>query len=478
MTVMRKLRHKIILGLAIPLFMMSCEDYLDINENPNNPTEVSVQLLMANASFRTGDNIMLAGNITSYYVQYLASPNAFGSKDIHDPQPYDGTWASLYRMMSDLTDLELQAAEEGATQYVGAAKILKAINLGLVVDLWGDAPYSDAFLAQSLKPVYDNDEALYAEIFQLLDDGITEMSKPGSTQELGTDDFIYGGDVAGWIAMAHSLKARYLLHLSETSQFDPDAVLAEAALGIQNNALNGDVSYFTAGPDVYNPWAGVARSQEALILDGWISEQLADAMNGTTFGVVDPRMPFMFGATVDGDFIGVENGAGRPSGVDVEGERSTLVRGTYYASDDSPVLIITAAEVKFIEAEAHLANNDPDAAYAAYLAGIRAHMDMVGVEPTAREDYVGHPDVSVGSGAITRDLIMKEKYVAMFLHPEAWNDARRFDYQYQDMTLPVNHNPDLGGQFIRRLMYPDSETSRNLDNVPQVTVLDRIWWDQ
>lgn len=27
---------------------------------------------------------------------------------------------------------------------------------------------------------------------------------------------------------------------------------------------------------------------------------------------------------------------------------------------------------------------------------------------------------------ITLDLILKEKYVAMFLHPESWNDARRF----------------------------------------------------
>jgi hypothetical protein len=73
---------------------------------------------------------------------------------------------------------------------------------------------------------------------------------------------------------------------------------------------------------------------------------------------------------------------------------------------------------------------------------------------------------------------MKEKYVALFLHPETWNDARRFDYAYEDMTLPDNHNPELNGEFIRRQIYPDSETSRNAVNVPQVTLLDRMWWDQ
>jgi hypothetical protein len=46
------------------------------------------------------------------------------------------------------------------------------------------------------------------------------------------------------------------------------------------------------------------------------------------------------------------------------------------------------------------------------------------------------------------------------------------------MTLPANHNPELGGEFIRRVNYPDSETSRNAANVPSMTLLDRIWWDE
>jgi hypothetical protein len=65
----------------------------------------------------------------------------------------------------------------------------------------------------------------------------------------------------------------------------------------------------------------------------------------------------------------------------------------------------------------------------------------------------------------------------MFLHPEAWTDARRYNFQYKDMTIPANLNPDLNGNFARRLVYPDSETGRNVANVPPVTQLDRMWWD-
>jgi hypothetical protein len=201
-------------------------------------------------------------------------------------------------------------------------------------------------------------------------------------------------------------------------------------------------------------------------------------MNGRTFGVEDPRMPFMFSATDDGRYIGVRNGAGRGTGVDISGDRSVISRDTYYAADTSAILIITNAELRFIEAEALLSLDDKSGAYDAYLAGIRAHMEMVGVSAANITTYINNPVVSVGAANINIDLIMKEKYVALFLHPEAWNDARRFDYQYEDMTLPDNHNPELNGEYIRRQIYPDSETSRNATNVPPVTLLDRMWWDQ
>jgi hypothetical protein len=255
-------------------------------------------------------------------------------------------------------------------------------------------------------------------------------------------------------------------------------VLEAVSNGVMLNSENADITYSSAGQDVYNPWAKVARSQESSILDGWISEQLADAMNGKTFGVVDPRMPFMFSATDDGKFIGVRNGAGRGTGVGISGDRSVISRDTYYASDASPILILTNAEMRFIEAEALWILNNKAAAYDAYLAGIRAHMEMVGVSPSDIDNYINKSVVSVGATNISLDLIMKEKYVALFLHPETWNDARRFNYQYEDMSLPDNHNPELNGEFIRRQIYPDSETSRNAANVPPITLLDRMWWDQ
>ncbi len=136
---------------------------------------------------------------------------------------------------------------------------------------------------------------------------------------------------------------------------------------------------------------------------------------------------------------------------------------------------MTYAELKFIEAEAALAAGNPSRAYAAYLAGINANMDKLQV-PAGAEKTTYITAASVGAAGLTKDLIFKEKYVATYLNPEAWNDARRYDYAYKDFTLPQNA---VLSTFIRRLEYPTGERSKNGPNVPAISGLDqRLWWDQ
>ncbi len=474
---MNTMMRKLYISSLMVTFLLAtgCDEYLDINEDPNNPTSAPLSGLMVNSTLETGQNVYEVGSITSFYVQYLASPNEASSTDIHDEVSYSGTWANLYNIMTDLSDLEQQAEDEDATDYVGVAKILKAINLGMTVDLWGNVPYSEAFFAQTLTPSYDDSEALYDEIFTLLDDGITALEQGNSSVELGNDDFFFAGDTEAWIRTAHALRARYLVHLSETGAYDAQAVLAAVDQGYSSSDTDAQLTSYASSLQ-RNPWASTAINNSNLLLGGWTSEQLVESMDGTTYGYVDPRMTFMFGTTDDGAFVGTTNGAGRGDAAE-QGERSYLVTDSYYAAEQAPILVITYFEQLFIEAEAALDAGDSDRAYDAYLAGIRTHMEKLGVEEAEIAGYLANPEVSTGADNLTIDDIMKEKYIAMYLHPEAWVDARRYDYQYEDMTLPANHNPALGGEFIKRLVYPDTEQTRNSNNLPQVTLGDELFWD-
>lgn len=466
-----KFRNKltVLIGASVVLLASACESFLDVNENPNNPEDAPVTGLLTNSTFETARNVYRAGSATSNYVQYLASPNPGSASDIMDPIDYSNTWFNLYNVMTDLRVIIDKSTESGANHYLGVAQILMALNLGMTVDFFGDVPYSQSFSFETVTPAYDDDQQLYDQVLSLLDQGIGNLEKE-STITIGDDDFIYGGDIEKWTKFGHSLKARFMIH---DPGYAASEILASLDAGFSSNEDDAQVFFFEQS---FNPWAQVAIDNDNLLLGGWISEQFIQALDGTSYPTLDPRLPLMVGTTIDGEFVGTVNGAGRGNAPE-KGARSTLIPGQFYTSETSPILIATYAELKFIEAEAALASNK-SRAYAAYLAGIEAHMDMLEVSDSDKAAYLTNPSVSVGADALSLDLIMKEKYVALFLHPETWNDARRFDYGYKDMTTPANLNPSLNGEFIRRLAYPDSEVSRNGVNVPEVSLLDRIWWDQ
>lgn len=472
---MYKRSRYVLLAAALLLGAQSCKKgYFDLNENPNQVTVPTLTALLSTATHKTGINNFNVGSIVANYVQYTANPSAAAASDIYQEVDFGGTWDALYYAMADITDMKNLAAAQGATEYLGVANVLLAYHINLVSDLWGSAPFSDAFNPASLSPKYDSGEELYRTSNTLLDSAIAQLNISTSTIKLSTtNDLIHKGVRTAWIKTAYALKARNLMKVSKTAAYNPAAVLAAVDNSYTSNADDAGMASFS----LRNPWAQVATNNSSNTLGGWLSEQLVDHLNGTTYGVFDPRIRKITDPTVVAavPWIGTVNGAGnRPPGANTTRDENYISVNSPWTGATSPVLIVTYAELKFIEAEAALASN-PTRAYTAYLAGINANMDKLQV-PAGAERTAYLTAASVGAGSLTRALILKEKYIATFLNPEAWNDARRFDYAYKDFTLPVNAALPT---FIRRLSYPPSERSENGKNVPTVGSLsERLWWDK
>ncbi|MFT3949208.1 MAG: SusD/RagB family nutrient-binding outer membrane lipoprotein [Agriterribacter sp.] len=456
--------------ITISFILFSCEKYLDINQNPNAGSEPPINGLLANTTYRTSDNVFNTSNITSYYAQYLASPNANSAADIYDFLNADDTYESYYDVMTDLFDMKKFAAEKGLTAYIGVADVLMALHINMASNLWGDIPYSEAFLGvDNLYPKLDNQEALMDTCLNLLNTGIALLESPDAEDQLDeASDFIHAGSASAWVKTAHALKARMLNQLSKTSGYNATDILNELSKSYTGNGDDAQITAF----EVRNPWCSVALDNEGLNLDGFLSTHFVDAANGNTFGLLDPRLPLITDKTKYGDYRGTINGKGR-IGSGIDHEECYLVSNKWYSSENSPLLVITYAETKFIEAEAYFRSGEKLKAYNAYLAGIKANMDKMGV--AASDAYINDPIVSVGADNITLQLIMKEKYIACFLSPVTWDDLRRTDYEYTDFTLPVGA---MLSTFIRRMNYPNNETSRNGDNIPDVQLTDHLWWDQ
>lgn len=450
----------------------ACKKYLDVNQNPNAATKPPINGLLIRTTQNSALNVFRVADITSYYVQYLANTSLAGATDTYEPIDASGTWTALYDNMTNIYDLQKLGEAQGAVKYQGVAKIMMAMNLQLVHNLWGAAPYSQAFTGEVITPAYDDAETIFQTCLSLLDDGITLLKKTDPTIDIQSDaDLIHHGDADAWVRTAHALKARLLNQLSKTNQYNTTAIFNELAAAYTSTADDAFITTF----DVRNPWNQEAVDNAALLLDGWLSKNYVDAMTGTTYGIFDPRLPLTASITKFGDYRGTRNGGDRV-GTGTDQEESYVDLNGYYSSESSPLYIITYEEMKFIESEAAFRANDLTRAYNAYLAAITANMNKMGVAAAARDAYINDPSVSVGSGNITLALIFKEKYKALFLMPVTWDDARRFDYAYQGFQLPLNV---VTSTFIRRLVYPTIETTRNSENVPSVSdVTQRLWWDQ
>ena len=453
--------------------LVSCKKYLDINDNPNQPTEPPINGLFGNVCQGTMLNEFRAANVSSYYVQYLASSNTASPTDIYDLIDASTMWTNLYNIMTDAYALNEIAEKKGSPHHQGLSKILMSINLKIVHDFWGDAPYSEALNYTTYSPKFDKAEDIYTQCITLLDDGIALLQKPAAGASLDASlDFIHGGNISKWIKTAHLLKARLLNQKSKKSDYSADNVLNEINSAYTSSADDAVVTKF----DVRNPWAQVAVNNANLVLDGWLSQYYVVSMRDTAYGIKDPRLPLETNLTVYGDYRGTRNGIGRGTSSGTQNRESVLTTNGWFSSTNSPFIMASFDEAKFIAAEAYFRKGLKPEAYTAYLDGIKINMDKMGVSAVNRDAYLALPTVAVGAANLTLVNIINQKYKALFLQHEIWNDIRRIDYQLPGFQMPANA---VTSNYVRRLVYPNIEMSRNGGNTPKISdITQKLWWDQ
>jgi hypothetical protein len=472
--------------LAASLGFAACSDFLDVNTDPNRLADAPFTTQLPGTLFAAGTAHYGASFSISQITQHIAGAGA-GGTDSHNEIRLGGTWTSVYlNGMTNLYDIIKNADAAKSPHYSGVAKVMVALNLGLATDIWGDIPYSEAInLDKSFYPKFDAQQEVYQKIPVLLDEAIVNLNETTSPFSPKTDDLMYGGNRTKWVKLARALKARYAIHLTKKGgKAAADAALAAISAGaLVDNTDDLQLNYAL---NSLNPWHLVATGNNTGNLTVRHAEQLADAMNGTTFGVWDPRLPVIAG--VRGTTVNTWKG--NISGQGTGGVLDFLVT-SWHSTPTAPILMMTFSEQKFIEAEARFISNggtqtstgSTAEAYAAYIAGIDANMKKLGVPDTGRLRYLADPKVAVGAANLKLTHIMGEKWKALFLQPEAWTDMRRYDYLpaiYKDLALPFGHNPSLGGQWIRRSQYPLDEFSRNSEQVRKVEkkLQDKMWWDE
>lgn len=447
------------LAVILALFAGSCNFIdSDLNIDPNNPGDVSINLLLpqtqATWAYIQGGDL---GRYSSCWTQHHSGQERqHQAIEIYQMLESDvnNAWTGIYAgCLKDLNIILEKAQESNSPHYAGVAKIMTALVIGNTVDYFNDVPFSDALKgADQLKPSYDTGAEVYASIQNLLSEAITDLGSATSTFKLNAkSDLVYGGNVAKWTALAHTLKARYMLHLSKIDNGAYGKVLGEIGSGIASNADNAMFTFGSAATEA-NPWQQF-ESQRGDVVMGKFFIDLLKSTN-------DPRLPKFATTNADGEYVG--------AGAGVFGNISVNSRfGPYYASTASPVPFATFAETKFIEAEAAFATDKARAA-TAHNDAVKASLAQIGVS----DDAFVAAHASEDASTITLEKIMTQKYIAMYTTLEPLTDWRR-------TGLP-NLQPAQGStEVARRFTYPQDERLYNAPNyISNVTVFDRVFWDK
>lgn len=437
-----------IMLLLIVFSASSCKKgyfYDSINDDPSQlqkpvPSNLLPGIILSTGYEWGGD----ASRFTSNFMQQtvgVANQSVLASNYQVSPDDVDNMWtAGLYvGIMSNANSLITVATASKQGHYVALGKILMAVNLGLTTDLWGDVPYTQAFKGQAnLQPQYDTQASIYAAIDQLLTDAITSLStSDGSPFQPGTDDILFQGNLPKWVRFAHSLKAKFYLHLSKKDVSNYAKVLTEVPLGF---AAGESASVKFAGSSVTseNPWYQFNTQRGDIGFTGTIYDKL-NAAN-------DPRLAVY-------------------QSLDDDGNASL---GDLFGSPNSSVVVMSYDELKFIEAEAQLKGaTNPAAAATAYNAGVTANLLRTVTD-------VSYAATVAKTGAnITLNDIMTQKYFALFLSPEVWTDWRRTGLP----VLIASPSGVLNGALPRSLLYPSGEQRYNSNAPKNTTLLRRVFWD-
>jgi hypothetical protein len=482
-------------AIALALLFAGCNNdkLTGVNNNPNAPGSVTPQFLFPNAvtdvvGRARGGSLDLT--LTSLWSQQIAM-DRFTDEDTYSIRPdnINGYWSGFYA--GGLQDLATILAQTDATQnpnLVAPALVMKSWTYGIMTDLWGDIPYSQANNSDPTQPpAYDRQQDIYAGILADLKSA-SDMSVPGGTT-YGSADLIYNGDASKWKRFANSLRLRYGLRMSKV---DPATAQAQVAAAIA-------AGVFTANTDnALLRWPGDGTNNSPIYAnfvtrdDQHMSQTLVNVLKSLYISigptpadtVFDPRLAVYADPILSSPskplYVGAPNGLQDDAAIAI-GITNTSRVGIAYRSKTTPSILMAYSEVLLDEAEAAARGWAPGDPAALYNAGITASMQYNGIPDNVTAAYIASPRVAY-SPATGLQQIALQRWIALFSEgTEAYSSWRRTgvpDLQPGPAAITTPH------VVARRLTYPVSEQSFNnealqaaISDQNGALLSDRVWWD-
>ena len=452
------MKKNIYIALAVAMmgFTACSEDTFDyINKDTYHPAPevVPAYLQLSEAIMNTGFSTV-SGDL-AFYLSSLNEQNiGVGNNQLMKAElrnsiewanssTFNNVWSSTYGNLLNIQQM-IDKVENGVTgneghyDVLGIAQVLKVMEFGILTDMFGDIPYSEALKGQEcLQPKLDAQKDIYADLLVTLDKAIGNLETAVSEKlnNVKDQDLVFGGDMNQWLASAYGLKARYLIHQTAVDK----SVLASAASAAQKAIDLGftgmKIKEFN-GVTCDNPWSAFIWSRSYIAS----SARVAKMMEATG----DPRLNAY---TADAEAAKVMDGS--------------LGYPTWYDLGSQPIHLLSQSEIYFILAEAQLRQGQDatEAFQAAVTSAVTDILTIIG------EDASGAGDFAASLGKPTLKLLFEQKYLAQCVDEqvETYNDIRRCEAMGErHITLTNPYNTQGGMNRVpKRLPYGNDSVLNN-----------------
>lgn len=511
-----KLKRYFLLMLAFLMLLPGCDEFLGDNRDPDGVDKVPVDEIMPVVLFYSA----LENYDHAEYGAYLSQCLTTAGRSQTGSHAYRSGWEFLgmnrhpqwrrhfYDVGTNAKELLRFAGEENAVNYIALTRLLRLLSVQQTTDIFGDMPLTDAYNSSS--PKYDTQESIYQWMKTESDELVGLFDSPEVTQAsnrpMGRDvDRVFGGDMAKWKQVLLAVRTRILLR--DLPNLNPGS--AGSVLAAAEAALTGwtDPRYkFDGGSSVekncmwgrnnkpVNSWESRSNDLLGAIPTRYFVEEMMgyDPLSGEA---ADPRLEVIMKKRADDKGIVayryLESNSGMPSTYKIEWYPDLYE--SVLTTDTSAITLITREELHFIAAEAAQWAGNKSKAAEHLRQGIEAHMVRLQVPREKIDAYLGNPDLVPGSSNITLSHVMREKYKAMYLQPEQWNDLRRYGYSndlnnrrfdnvviYPGLRRPHNLYSAYWSeenQWIQRINYdPETEEKYNREELIRLDAFRNPEW--
>lgn len=468
--------------IILSVLVFSCEkDLTDLNRDTKRPSEVPAPTLFSNAQKNLADavtssnvNLNIFRLVSQYWTQTTYTDESrYDLSTRNIPQNF---WNTLYRdVLRDLQEARMSTkAQQGSdldtaqqTNQLAMINILEVYTWSILVNTFGDVPYSQALDFEQVQPAYDDAREIYTDLLERLDTAIGSLD--ADEAGFGSGDLLYHGEVSQWVKFGNSLRLRLGMMLADVDAAMAKKHVEESAAGplFESNDDNAAFQYLESPPNTNPIWVDLVQSGRK---DFVAANTIVNVMNE----LEDPRREFYFTPSNTDDFKGGIYGV-----------------SNNYATFSKPSAMITApdfegtlmdySEVEFLLAEAAARGFSVEGTAAEhYNNAVEASILYWGGTVGQAMAYLSQPEVAYTTAPGNwKQKIGTQKWLALYNRGvDAWTEWRRLDFP--ELQPPA----DLNEPIPLRFTYPVLEQNLNRANYEAAAaaiggdvVTTKLFWD-